>query len=114
MVRGEQVRDRQRQRDLLDGAGAGGRRLAAQLERQLDLGGDGGRDDLGLRVLGDVADGGQLGRPVLAGVEAGDLDLPLDLAAVEVRDEAAGGAQQRRLAGARAAGEDDELARLDV
>ena len=88
------------------------RRVAAQLQRQRDLGADGGRDDLGLGVLGDVADAaGELARAGVARVEAGDLDPPGDLAAVEVRHEAAGGAQQRRLARARAAGEDDELAR---
>ena len=108
----EQVRDRQRQGDLLDRAGAGGGRVAAHLQRQLDLGRDRGRDDLGLGVLGDVADGGgELARAGGDRVDAGDRDLALDLAAVEVRDEAAGGAQQRRLAAGRAAGEQHELTR---
>ena len=98
----EQVRDRQRERDLLDRARARGRRLAAHLQRQLDLRRDRGRDDLGLGVLGDepTAPPSSAG-PVLAGVEAGDLDRARDLAAVEVRDEAAGGAQQGRLAATR-------------
>ena len=39
------------------------RRFAAQLERQLDLGRDGGRDDLGLGLLGDVADDARPARP---------------------------------------------------
>ena len=88
------------------------RGLAAQLERQLELGADRGRDDLRLGLLGDEADrAGELGRAVLADVEARDLELARDLAAVEVRDQPAAGAQQRRLARARAAGEHDELAR---
>ena len=63
----EQVRDRQRQRHLLDRAGAVGGGVAAHLQRQLDLGRDRGRDDLGLGILGDVADrGGELAGPGLA------------------------------------------------
>ena len=92
---------------------AGG--VAAHLQRQADLGGDRGRDDLGLGVLGDVADDG--GQPAGAGgerVDPGDLDPALDLAAVEVGHEAAGGAQQGRLAAGRAAGEEDELAGADL
>ena len=72
-VRLEQVRDRQGEGDLLDGAGAGGGGVAAHLQRQLDLGRDRGRDDLGLGVLGDVADGGgQLARAGGERVDAGD------------------------------------------
>ena len=57
------------------------------------------RHDLRLGVLGHQADGAaQLGGPVLANVEAGDLDLAGDLAAVVVGDQAAAGTQQRRLA----------------
>ena len=108
----EEVRDGERQRHLLDGAGAGGRRVAAHLQRQGDLGGDGGRDDLRLRVLGDVADD----RGELAGaggdrIDARDLDAALDLAAVEVRHQPAGGAQQGRLARRRAPRQHSELAR---
>ena len=52
---------------------AGG--VAAHLQRQLDLGGDRRRDDLGLGVLGDVADRGcQLARAGRDRVDAGDLD----------------------------------------
>ncbi len=52
---------------------------------------------------------GELGRTVLARVEPRDLDPAGDLAAVEVRHQPARGAQQCRLARARAAGERDEL-----
>ena len=111
----EQVGDREGQGDLLDRSGArrGGR--SAHLQRQADLGRDRGRDDLGLGVLGDVADHG--GQPAGSGgerVDAGDLDGALDLTAVEVGHEPAGGAQQRRLAAGRAAGEQDELAGADL
>src|SRR5207342_676124 len=107
----EQVRYGEGEGDLLDRAGAGAGPVAAHLQRQLDLGGDGGGDDLRLGVLGEVTDGaGQLARPGGEGVDAGDLDPALDLAAVEVRDEAAGGAQQGRLAASRATGEEDEFA----
>ena len=51
---------------------------------------------------------------MLARVEAAGHDAPGELAAVEVRDEAAGGAQERRLARRRQPGRDDELARRDV
>ena len=86
-------------------------RVAAHLQRQLDLRRDRGRDDLGLGVLGDVADrGGQLAGAARYRVDAGDLDAALDLAAVEVRDEAAGGSEEGRLAAGGAAGQEDELA----
>ena len=52
-----------------------GRRVPAHLQRQLDLGRHRGRDDLGLGVLGDVADDrGQLAGAGLDRVEAGDVD----------------------------------------
>src|SRR5262249_5855677 len=57
--------------------------------------------------------GRELARPGRDRVEAADLDPAGDLAAVEVRDETAGRAQESRLAAARAAGEDDELAGAD-
>jgi hypothetical protein len=105
------VRDRERQRDLLDPAGEGGRRIAAHLERQPDLGRDRGRDDLALGVLGDVADDrGQLARPWCERIDAGDLDATRDLPAVEMRDQAAARPQQGRLAAGGAAGEQDQLA----
>ncbi len=111
----EQVRDRQGEGHLLDRPGAVAGGVAAHLQRQLDLGGDGGRDDLGLGVLGDVADEGrQLRRTGLDRVEAGDVDRAGDLAAVEVRDEPAGRFQEGRLARGRAPGEQRELARSDL
>ena len=110
----EQVRDCQRQRHLLDRPGAIRRRIAAQLERQLQLGRDRGRDDLRLRILGDIADrGGELAGTGAERIEAGDRHRALDLAAVEVGHEAAGRFQQRRLARGRAPGEQGELARRD-
>ena len=61
--------------DLLDRPRARRRRLAAQLERQLELAADGGRDDLRLGLLADEADeAAELGRAVLADVEAADLE----------------------------------------
>jgi hypothetical protein len=66
---------------------------------------------LGLRILGDVADrGGQLARAGGDRVDAGDVDAALDLAAVEVGDEATGGAEQGRLAAGRAAGQQSKFA----
>ena len=50
-ARSSRCGDRERQRHLLDRARPGGRRLAAHLERQLELGAHGGRDDLRLGVL---------------------------------------------------------------
>ena len=85
-VRVEQVRDGEGEGDLLDRAGAGRGWVAAHLQRQADLGRDRGRDDLGLGVLGDVADGrGQLAGAGGDRVDAGRRDPTLDLAAVEVR-----------------------------
>ena len=103
----EQVRDREGQGDLLDRAGAGGGRVAAHLQRQPDLGRDRGRDDLGLGVLGEVADDrGQLAGAGGDRVDAGDLDPALDLAAVEVRARGrrrrAAGSTCRRPSGRRA------------
>ena len=54
---------------------------------------------------------GQLARAVVAGVQAGDTHAPGELAAVEVRHQPAGGAQQRRLPRARQARTHHELAR---
>ena len=111
-MRFKQVRDREGKRYLLHSAGTRSLRVPAHLQGQLDLGGDGGRDDLGLGVLGDVADGGgQLSRAAGDRVEARYLDAALDLAAVEVRHEAAGGAQQGRLAAGRAPRQHGELPR---
>jgi hypothetical protein len=54
---------------------------------------------------------GDVGRAVLAGVEAADDDPAAELAAVEVRHEPARRAHDRRLARGRQPGDDDELAR---
>jgi hypothetical protein len=111
----EQVRNGEGEGDLLDRTGAGGRGVAAHLQRQLDLSRDGGRDDLGLGVLSDVADHSrELSRAGSYRVDAGHLDPPPELAAVEMRDEAAGGAEEGRLAGGGAAGEEGELARRQI
>ncbi len=111
----EEVGDGEGEGDLLDGAGARGRGVAAHLQRQLDLRRNGGRDDLGLGVLGHVADRGrQLTWSGGDRVEPGDVDLAGDLPAVEVRDEAAGSAQEGRLARGGATGEDGELAGVEV
>src|SRR5262249_14633927 len=76
-------------------------------QRQLDLGGDRGRDDLGLWVLREVADrGGKLSGAGGDRVHAGDLDPARDLTAVEVRDEPTGGAEEGgRATGGAARGE---------
>jgi hypothetical protein len=58
-------------------------------------------------------DRGEVGRAVLARVEPADDDTPGERAAVEVRHQPGGGAQERRLATGRQPGDDDELARLD-
>ena len=110
----EQAGDAERERRLLHPARD--RRLApaAVLERERELGAHRAHHDLRLGVLEQRArDRGQLGRAVLARVEAARHEPPDELAAVEVRHEPGRRAQQRRLAGAGAAREDDELARLD-
>ena len=57
---------------------------------------------------------GQLARPVVARVQAVDHHAAGQLAAVEVRHQAERGPQQRRLAAARLADDQHQLARLDV
>ena len=110
----EQRRDAERERGLLDAARDRGRAPAAVLERERELGAHGRHHDLRLRVLEQrPGDGGELGRSVLARVEPVAAQPARERAAVEVRHEAGGGAQERRLAGARPAGEHDELAGLD-
>jgi len=107
----EQVGDGEGQGDLLDRSSAGSRWVAAHLQRELYLRGNCRGDDLGLGILGDVADhGGQLPRSSGDRVGTHHLDPALDLAAVEVRDEAAGGTKEGRLARGGAAGEEGELA----
>ena len=111
----EQPGDAERERRLLDPARDGRRAPAAVLERERQLRAHRAHHDLRLGVLEQRAgDGGQLGRAVVARVEAAGQQPPGELAAVEVRHEARGGAQQRRLARPRPAGEHDELARLDA
>ena len=93
---------------------AGDRRrgLPAVLEPERELGPDGAHHDLRLGVLEQRADGGASSPgPWSRRVESGDRRPAGERAAVEVRDEAARGAQQRRLARSRRAGDDDELAR---
>ena len=117
LVRGavEQVGDAERERGLLDAARDRRGRQPAVLQAEGELRAHGPHDDLRLGVLQQRArDDRQVARPVLARVEAADDDAPGDLAAVEVRHEAAGRAHERRLPGRRQAGEHDELARLDA
>ena len=111
----EQVGDAERQRRLLHRARQRRRRLAAVLERQLELGPHAAHHHLRLGLLEHrAAHGGQLARAVLAHVEPADLELAARLAAVEVRDEPAERAQQRRLARAGQAGQHGERAGLDL
>ena len=61
-----------------------------------------GLDLSGRQLVRDViAEYRQRGRTVLAGVHPAHLDAPGDVPSVEVRDQSAGGAHQRGLAGAR-------------
>ena len=109
------MRDRQREGYLLDRPCPSRLRGAAHLERQLQLRPHRRRHDLRLGVLRHESDGAsQLGRAVLANVEARDLDFARDLAPVVVRNEAAAGPQQRRLPRPRAPREDDQLTGLDL
>ena len=89
--------------------------LPAALLRERELGAHGAHHELGLGVLEERAgDRSELRGPVLAGVQAGERDAPGEAPAVEVRDEAAGGAQQRRLAVPGAPGEQAELTGLQL
>ena len=111
----EQPGDAERERGLLDPARDRRRAPAAVLERERELGAHRAHHDLRLGVLEQRAgDRGQLGRAVVARVEPAGEQPARELAAVEVRHEPGRGAQQRRLARPRPAGEDDELARLDA
>jgi hypothetical protein len=105
------VRDGESESYLLDGSCARSRRISPHLERELNLRCHSRGYDLGLRVLSYVADYGcQLTGAGGDRVDAGCLDPALDLAPVEVRDQAAGGAEEGRLAAGGAAGEEGELA----
>jgi hypothetical protein len=111
----EQLRDPERERRLLDGPRHRRRRLPLVLERERELGANRAHHDLRLGVLEQRADGDrERSRRVLARVHAGDRRAAGEHAAVEVRHEPVGGAQQRRLARARPAGEDHQLARTDL
>ena len=111
----EEAGDPQRERGLLHPARDRGGRDAAVLEREGQLGADRPHDDLGLGILEQRAgDRGDRRRVVRARVQPADLEPAGELAAMEVRDEPAGGAQQRRLARAARSGQDDELAGGDV
>jgi hypothetical protein len=105
----EQMGDPELERRLLDRARdrAGG--LTPVLERQLELGTHAPHHDLRLGLLEDrAAHRGELSGAVRAHVELAHAQLARRLAAVEVRDETAERAQQRRLAGARDAAEHGE------
>ena len=111
----EQVRHAEAERRLLDRAGHRRGRLAAVLQRQLQLRPHAAHHDLRLGLLEDrAAHGGQLAGAVVAHVEAAHAQLAGRLAAVEVRHEAAERAQQRRLAGAGHPREHGERARLEL
>ncbi len=110
----QQRRDAERQRGLLDAARHRRAAPAAVLERERQLGADGAHDHLGLGILEQRAgDRGERGRAVLARVQPAAGELARERAAVEVRHEPGGRAQERRLARAGGAGQHDELARLD-
>src|SRR5258705_2992461 len=80
------MRDRQSECHLLDRPSPGAWIVASHLQRQLDLRRDGGRDDLGLGVLGDVANSSRkLSRAGGESVDAGHLQPTVDLATVEDR-----------------------------
>ncbi len=107
----QQVTDPEGQRGLLhparDAAGAAG---AQVLERQRELGADRVHDDLRLGILQQRAGhGADRGRGVIACVQSADDHVARKAAAVEVRDETGGGAQQRRLARPRQPHDDAEL-----
>ena len=101
LVRGavEQAVDAERERHLLDAARDRRGAVAAALERERELGAHRAHHELRLGILEQHA--GERAEPrgaVLARVEARERDAPGEAPAVEVRHQAAGGAQQRRLA----------------
>ena len=80
------------------------------LQRERELGAHRPHHDLRLRVLEQrPRDRRDPRRPVLAGVQPAGLDRPRERPAMEVRHQPGGGAQQRRLARARPAGEQHQL-----
>jgi hypothetical protein len=92
----EQVGDAERERGLLDATRHRGGAPAPVLEREGQFGADRRHHDLRLGILEQrPCHSRELGRPVLAGVEPAAHEPARERAAVEVRDEAGGGAQQR-------------------
>ena len=92
-----------------------GRGSTDVFQPELDLVLDAAEDDLVLGVLEHGRDpAGQVGRPRAARVEAADLDLPLEAAAVEMRNEPRERAHERGLPGAGRAEHGHELARLEL
>jgi len=90
------MRDPERERRLLHPARYGRRRLSAVLQRKGQLGANRTHDDLGLGILEQRADdAGQLADAVLPGIHPGDHHAPSERAAMKVRHEPAGRAQQR-------------------
>ncbi len=111
----EQVGDPQRQRGLLDAAGDRGGGKALVLEREGQLGAHRAHHDLRLGILQQrPRDGREIAGAVVARVQAADDDPADGGTPVEVRHEAAGGPQDRGLPRCREAGQDDELAGLDL
>ena len=98
--RSSSVGDAQRQRGLLDRRArptAGDRPRFSR--RQGELGANRAHDHLGLGILKHRArQRADRRRPVLAGVQPADGDAPGEVPAMEMRHQAACGAQQRRLA----------------
>ena len=110
----QEVRHPEPQRRLLHRPRHRAARLAAMLQRQLELGPDSAHHDLRLGLLEDrAAHRRELPRPVVAHVEPADGQRTRGLATVEVRHETAEGAQERRLPRARHAGQHREGPGLD-
>ena len=111
----EQRVDAEREGDLLDPASGLGGAVTAAFERERELGAHGVGHELGLGVLKERA--GDRPEPrgtVLARIEPAERDGAGEAPAVEVGDEAAGGAKQRRLALAGEPGEQADLAGHDL
>ena len=110
-----QVRGAGRHQGLLGAGGDLGRWTAEALEPERHLVAHPLDDQLRLGILEHQPGvAGELARPVVARVQAVDDHAAGELAAVEVGHEAERGPQQRRLAAARLAQQQHQLARLDV
>src|SRR5207302_451732 len=95
----EEMPDPEHERRLLHRARDRTGRRAAMLERKRYLGSHTVHHHLRLRVLEHrAADRRQVTRPVVTHAHAADPELARHLAAVEVRNEPARGAKERRLA----------------